>query len=223
MEAEVDGMPPIDIWRWGLQNNVGMLRSMEPAYVRAALLPSKKAVVTEHGLRVGGLYYSFPSGDLSRFGAVKKSGVETLKCLYDPFVVDHVYLIRRNKEEVEECALMTKCDAHAGLSWSEYDKWSEEHAERRTGSRAATIERQNNVDAITDRELSDAKAKQGGGSPSSTNVREAQADQQKLDRDRARQQAAAMRGARTAPVEQPNKPMSNFAKNGCATIQQALK
>jgi hypothetical protein len=194
---------PVNIWGWGMRRLKGIPKEMSPATVRIALLPSTMATVTRQGLELEKLVYSCPSGLADRFVVAGESGREKVKVHYNPYLVDHVYLIGKNVEDTEDCTLTNRTDSHLGLSWEEYRRYRKQKSENEAAAELGEIERQNNADAVVAKALAEAQAKQNGLPVNLKLVKEGQEDEMKLRRMQANQQLAALLGIRETPVEQP--------------------
>ena len=110
---------PIQLWRWGVQNRVGRLKKVNERSLRINLLPSKKVSVSEHGVRIFGMYYTGPeilkAGWLHRSARIKRP--QNLNAAYDPGTVDHIYLFPdKTKSLYWECNLATKSREFKGMT-----------------------------------------------------------------------------------------------------------
>ena len=56
MPADMPLMP-LEIWHWGIQNRTGKLRDVDADLLSVALLPRKKATLSDLGLKIFGVYY----------------------------------------------------------------------------------------------------------------------------------------------------------------------
>ncbi len=110
---------PIQLWRWGVQNRVGRLKKVNERSLRINLLPRKKVSVSEHGVRIFGMYYTGPeilkAGWLHRSAIIKRP--QNLNAAYDPGTVDHIYLFPdKTKSLYWECNLATKSREFKGMT-----------------------------------------------------------------------------------------------------------
>lgn len=95
-EMQQDGLLPYpaDIWHWGLQHRASDLRTHDQISVRAHLLPTAKASVTDRGVYFKGLYYDGTThSDIQQlqFTAREKFKRQSINVLYDPRRVNVIY------------------------------------------------------------------------------------------------------------------------------------
>ena len=60
IEAGLDPCP-LELWRWGIRNRTGHLRTLPVEMIRLSLLPRGEATVTRKGIWFGKLYYTCPT------------------------------------------------------------------------------------------------------------------------------------------------------------------
>ena len=120
---------PIQLWRWGVQNRVGRLRTVNERSLRINLLPRKRVSISEHGARIFGMYYTsseiLKAGWLHRSTGIKRP--QNLNAGYDPGTVDHIYLFPdKTKSLYWECNLATKSREFKGMTfWEAWQKQDE--------------------------------------------------------------------------------------------------
>ncbi|WP_227430300.1 Mu transposase C-terminal domain-containing protein [Psychrobacter sp. I-STPA6b] len=87
-------MVPIELWSWGLQNRTGKLRSVSEQALYVALLPRKKATLSDLGIKLFGNYYICSEmreqGWLHRKNTINRP--KSLEVAYDPLDADTVYI-----------------------------------------------------------------------------------------------------------------------------------
>lgn len=191
-----DGVEPIpvDIWRWGIRNRSGALRTLPLDSVRLNLLPRAEASVTREGIKFKGLLYScdlaIREGWFVRARAAHRWGVTIA---YDPRLMDTVYLDREDGT-VQRCDLLPRKDAYLNTDYQELEdlwevrKWK--HEEQRPGRMATRIGYDHQKDAIVE----DARARQAG-------LTSGQSDRERLaDRHQTRAVEREAEAERDAPT-----------------------
>lgn len=128
---------PIQLWNWGLQHRTGRLHQADDDALRVALLPRKKATLSELGACLFGLYYT--SAELLQLGWMHRGrGVKrpaSLEAAYDPLVADRIYLFPEkgsNKHWV--CSLADRSREFRGASF--WDVWQVRDEQKRTTAKA---------------------------------------------------------------------------------------
>ncbi len=85
---------PIELWNWGLQNRTGRLRSVSEQTLYVALLPRKKATVSDLGINLFGNYYICAEirekGWLHRKNTISRP--KSLNVAYDPLDADTIFI-----------------------------------------------------------------------------------------------------------------------------------
>lgn len=98
---------PINLWNWGVQNRVGLLREWPVDIVRLNLLPHAQASVTERGIVFNQLHYDC---ELARqegwYVQARQRGRWKIEVAYDPRIVDTLYLVLENGKRLEVCSLL---------------------------------------------------------------------------------------------------------------------
>lgn len=85
---------PLDLWNWGIQNRTGKLRSAPDISLYIALLPRKKATLSDKGIKLFRLIYTcaefFTAGWLHRKRSVNRP--KALEVAYDPSDANKIYV-----------------------------------------------------------------------------------------------------------------------------------
>ena len=85
---------PIKIWNWGLQNRTGQLRAVDANSIYIALLPRKKATISNLGIKLFGVYYTcseiVENGWLHRKGSINRP--KDLQVAYDLIDASKIYI-----------------------------------------------------------------------------------------------------------------------------------
>lgn len=90
-----DGVQPIpnELWKWGLVNRSGLLKSFPEDVIKLNLMPQEKAKMTYRGLVYKGYNYSSPVAIKNgSFVDARKNGNYGVQICYDPRDMKYVYI-----------------------------------------------------------------------------------------------------------------------------------
>lgn len=162
MDADMiaDGVRPypINLWQWGIENRAGHLRTMDPNIIRLNLLPRGSATASRQGLRFQGFYYTCPTAEEQGW-FIRQKGRRWKKTdvVYDPRLVDMIYIRTEDGKGMEPCTLLPKYRAFKGHTWDEVkDRRKRRRADRQI-SETARLEKEANVTARTGHVVSKAQ------------------------------------------------------------------
>lgn len=110
---------PLQLWAWGIENRSGILRDMDPEFVRFGLLPRREATVTEHGIRFDGLYYDCQTAQEEHWFAQARQRRWKVPVAYDPRSTNTIYLYHDAHRKPEPCSLLDANQVFAGHEWKE--------------------------------------------------------------------------------------------------------
>ena len=89
---EID-LYPLDIWKWGMENNLLRLKTRTDTEIKIGLLPSALATIRRAGIYFKGVYYTCDLAQREEwFAKAHNFGVQRLKVWYDPNSVDNVWI-----------------------------------------------------------------------------------------------------------------------------------
>jgi hypothetical protein len=156
MISDAVELSPCKIWEWDVKVNGKRLRDINPQMVRLSLLPAEEGRVTEHGITFKGLNYTCKRARLEEwFSSVRaKSGRWKVKCSYDPYGVDRIFLVGKNIQDSDECELTGACATFTGWSWAACEAYQKCRrllglAEQK-GDLGLQVATQAQIDVITD-------------------------------------------------------------------------
>jgi putative transposase len=134
---------PIDLWKWGIENRAGHLRTMSSDLVRINLLPRSEARVTERGICFRKLFYTSDTV-LKEQWQVKARSNRSWKVAvaYDPLNTSSLYRVAEKGFEI--CRLLPASAMFAGRCWCEVDDFCAGMKELK--DRSATRELQSKAD-----------------------------------------------------------------------------
>ncbi|WP_026881729.1 Mu transposase C-terminal domain-containing protein [Clostridium akagii] len=108
MEKEMllgDVLPiPIQLWKWGIENKKGRLRTIDKEVLRLNILPKGRANVSRAGIRFKGLYYGSKKALEEQWFI--KSKVRSTEILYDPRNMNNIYIPHDDGKNFETCYLL---------------------------------------------------------------------------------------------------------------------
>ncbi len=108
MEKEMllgDVLPiPIQLWKWGIENKKGRLKTIQREVLRLNILPKGRANVSRAGIRFKGLYYGSKRALEEQWFI--KSKVRSTEILYDPRNMDNIYIPHDDGKKFETCYLL---------------------------------------------------------------------------------------------------------------------
>ncbi|WPC42841.1 Mu transposase C-terminal domain-containing protein [Clostridium sp. JS66] len=108
IEDEIEPIP-INLWKWGIKNKSGMLRTAPEELIKLSLMPRDKATVTEKGIRFKGIFYSSITAIKDRiFETARSKGNFKVDVAYDPRNLNNIYWIDKSGTKYEKCFLLKK-------------------------------------------------------------------------------------------------------------------
>lgn len=98
---------PIELFRWGIANRGGALRSVAEDTIKLALMPSETAVVTAKGIKFKDMYYASTSMLKGQdFIRARANGTWRVKVSYDPRDLNYIYVYGETSNDFEKCFLL---------------------------------------------------------------------------------------------------------------------
>ena len=132
---------PVDLWRWGIQNRTGHLRTADPAIIRSNLLPHGSATVTFKGIKFRGLHYSCDRAIQERwFERARSSKSWQVEVGHDPRTVDVLFLRGLGGGRIEPCKLLEADQRFQHLSRAEVDDFFLSQKEVIDGSKSHDLQ-----------------------------------------------------------------------------------
>ncbi|EES49792.1 Mu transposase C-terminal domain-containing protein [Clostridium botulinum] len=108
---EDDILPiPIQLWKWGIENKKGRLKTVDRDVLRLNILPRGKASVSRAGIKFKGLSYSSNKA-ISQQWFIKPTA-RSIDIVYDPRNVNKIYIPHDNGLGYEECYLLETCNQY---------------------------------------------------------------------------------------------------------------
>jgi hypothetical protein len=131
---------PVELWKWGIQNRSGRLRSFPEDIVKLNLMPTDFARIAEDGIRFKKMRYSCEKAIRENWfeQARIKKRTEQIEVSYDPRNTDYLYIKSQGGRSFEKCYLLDSEERYMNKSVAEveylieYEKYQEQ---RHTGDK----------------------------------------------------------------------------------------
>lgn len=126
---------PIELWNWGLQHRTGRLRTVSAKDLYIALLPRKKATLSDLGIKLFGNYYICSEireqGWLHRKNTIHRP--KSLEVGYDPLDADTIYIFyEQNSLNYWKAHLSDRSREFKGCSF--WEVWQVQEEQKRTAA-----------------------------------------------------------------------------------------
>ncbi|HBJ2622775.1 TPA: transposase [Clostridium botulinum] len=96
---------PLQLWKWGIENRKGRLKTVNREVLRLNILPKGRASISRAGIRFKGLYYSSDKAIKEQWFI--KNSVRNIDIVYDPRNINNIYIPYDNGLDYDECYLIS--------------------------------------------------------------------------------------------------------------------
>ncbi|NFS11036.1 DDE-type integrase/transposase/recombinase [Clostridium botulinum] len=96
---------PLQLWKWGIENRKGRLKTVNREVLRLNILPKGRASISRAGIRFKGLYYSSDKAIKEQWFI--KNSVRNIDIVYDPRNINNIYIPYDNGMDYDECYLIS--------------------------------------------------------------------------------------------------------------------
>ncbi len=96
---------PLQLWKWGIENRKGRLKTVDREVLRLNILPKGRASISRAGIRFKGLYYSSDKAIKEQWFI--KNSVRNIDIVYDPRNINNIYIPYDNGLDYDECYLIS--------------------------------------------------------------------------------------------------------------------
>ena len=96
---------PLQLWKWGMENRKGRLKTVDREVLRLNILPRGKASISRAGIRFKGLYYSSDKAIKEQWFI--NNNVRSIDIVYDPRNMNSIYIPYDNGLSYDECYLIS--------------------------------------------------------------------------------------------------------------------
>lgn len=133
-----DNLPsiPIELWKWGLANKTGRLRSFPHETITLSLLPRKRATISNLGIKLFGLYYTCKEAVAAGwFHRIETGRPDSVIVSYDPRSADQIYFFPEgNPTHYWTCDLSDRSRRYRSMNF--WEVWRKQKTERNTQAKA---------------------------------------------------------------------------------------
>ena len=118
---------PRELWKWGIANRSGKLKTFEEDIVKLNLMPADKATITAQGIKFKkGFFYSCDKAVREQWFERARSKLLTkdeksLDISYDPRKPDFIYLRSPDGREYEKCFLIDPENKYKGRTFDDIE------------------------------------------------------------------------------------------------------
>ena len=131
---------PVELWKWGIQNRSGRLRSFPEDIVKLNLMPTDLARIAEDGIRFKKMRYSCEKAIRENWfeRARIKKRTEQLEVSYDPRTTNYLYIKSQDGRSFEKCYLLDSEERYMNKSVAEVENLLEHEKyqkQRHTGDK----------------------------------------------------------------------------------------
>ena len=113
---------PIELWKWGILNSSGALRTYPKQTIQLALMPRESGSVTEKGIYFRKLYYSCPEAREGLwFESARKNGRYAVEVSYDTRDMSTIYVWEKDGGTAIPCTLLDWEQRFSGKSAEEVE------------------------------------------------------------------------------------------------------
>ena len=131
---------PVELWKWGIKNRSGRLRSFPEDIVKLNLMPTGSARIAEDGIRFKKMRYSCEKAIRENwFEAARiKKRTEKIEISYDPRNTNHLYIKSQDGRSFEKCYLLESEERYMNKSMAEVEyliEYEKYQKQRHTGDK----------------------------------------------------------------------------------------
>ena len=121
LKSSVEAIP-VELWKWGILNSSGALRTYPKQTIQLALMPKASGSVTEKGIYFKKLHYSCPEAREGLwFENARKNGRYAVEVSYDPRDMSTIYIWEKDGSSVIPCTLLDWEQRFTGKSAEEVE------------------------------------------------------------------------------------------------------
>lgn len=208
---------PIELWKWGISNRSGRLRSFPEDIVRLNLMPTDKARVTHKGIIYKNLSYSCERALREYWFDRARRKTWQVDISYDPRNMSFIYIKEPNGKDYEKCFLLDSQARYVEKSMDEITYLFEHEKQMKAKVRHPNL--QADVDHIADIQAivkegkkMTAEAKEDNASKASRvgSIREHRKHEKELNRE---QEAFELGSNNMTILKTPKRNKSSESKN----------
>lgn len=110
---------PNELWLWGQENLNGVLRNADSNLVDNALMARKMGSISRSGIYFNGLLYRSSHREIQQKMSEAGNRRKRIEILFDPRIVDEVYILVEANSRLEPCPLKGKYQVYQNCHWDE--------------------------------------------------------------------------------------------------------
>jgi hypothetical protein len=131
---------PVELWKWGIKNRSGRLRSFPEDIVKLNLMPTGSARIAEDGIRFKKMRYSCEKAIRENWFEVAriKKRTEKIEISYDPRNTNYLYIKSQDGRSFEKCYLLESEERYMNKSMAEVEyliEYEKYQKQRHTGDK----------------------------------------------------------------------------------------
>lgn len=117
---------PIELWKWGILNRSGRLRTFPEDIIKLNLMPTDKATITARGIKFKGMYYTCEKASREFWfekarSKMLSSDEKSLLISYDPRTPNFIYLRSPDGRSFEKCFLLDPLERYSQKNFLEIE------------------------------------------------------------------------------------------------------
>ena len=153
---------PKELWKWGIANRSGRLKTIPEDIVKLNLMPADKATITPKGIRFKQLYYNCEKATKQQWfeRARSKSMTKEDKSLdisYDPRKPDIIYLRSPDGRDFEKCYLIDLDNKYSGRSIYDIEYLQEYEKQQKQVNQGQQIQKEIDLMTVIENEVKQAQ------------------------------------------------------------------
>ncbi len=117
---------PIELWKWGIKNRSGKLRTIDEDILKFNLMPTAKATITERGVKFKSMFYVNERVVKERWREKARSGMlskqeKYISISYDPRQTDFIYLPSYDNNIFDKLYLLDPDESYGNMTIYDID------------------------------------------------------------------------------------------------------
>ncbi len=150
---------PVELWKWGIENKKGSLRSIDGELMRLNVLPKGKAVVSRAGIKFKGLMYGSQKAIQEQW--FLKQATKNIEVVYDPRNLSNIYILDEDGRSYETCYLLEGSQQYKDVILEELIFMQELRSELREKQKQTQLQNDVNLEKEIEAIVSKAKKEKG--------------------------------------------------------------
>lgn len=220
---------PIEIWKWGMRNNIIKLNVKSDAEIKLGLLPSADASVRRGGIYFKGILYTCELAERERW-AERSHNIRLMKrkVWYDPNNTENVW-VRHDGVFIRLSIVDHQLGKYAGYRFEEVEDWNaaikhpSPDAQYRKLNDSAKVKREVDAEIEMARALKDAEPPAKSKAEAVRNVRQNRAREADVEREKSSVHLSLITNAPSQEAIKPGSEPSTFETDLSSKKKNLLK